>query len=125
MVREGYAMDSLSRLSEAVAGRSVLWVASGDLARVGPQYGDKEALTAEDRSSLEKRDQATLLPVIRGDAEGWFAEIRRERDQRRVAGLAAIYAMLTAAHPGAGRLAVYAQCPAEAGSIVSIASLVY
>lgn len=115
----------LSRLSSLVAGRKVLWIAAADLAHVGPQYGDAEPLDAADRASLEKRDQETLEHVVRGDAAGWLASIRREQDRRRVCGLSPIYSLLAAAEPGAGRLAAYAQCAGEPGSIVSIASLVF
>jgi hypothetical protein len=64
---------------------------------------------------------------MRGDAAGWFGEIQKERDRRRVCGLPPIFAMLECARPGAGSLTAYAQCPAdeEGGSLVSIASLVY
>lgn len=117
----------ISSLAELTAGRATLWIAAADLAHVGPRFGDDEALDAGDRSSLERRDQETLLHASRGDAAGWYAEIKRERDRRRVCGLPPIFAMLESARPGAGELKAYAQCPAddEGGSIVSIASLVY
>ncbi|MCA1665125.1 MAG: AmmeMemoRadiSam system protein B [Myxococcales bacterium] len=117
----------LSTLVELVGARSTLWIAGADLAHVGPRFGDQEALDAGDRGSLERRDQETLAHASRGDAAGWFEEIRKERDRRRVCGLPPIFAMLESAKPGAGRVAAYAQCPADddGGSIVSIASLVY
>jgi MEMO1 family protein len=115
----------LSVLLELLGNRRVLWIAGADLAHVGPQFGDDSALTKEDHASLEKRDHETLRSVAAGDAAAWLGAIRAEKDSRRVCGLSPIYAMLLAARPGAGRLTVYAQCPAEAGSVVSIASLVF
>jgi AmmeMemoRadiSam system protein B len=115
----------LTVLREVVAGRRVLWIAAADLAHVGPRYGDPQPLGPSDTAVLEQRDQATLGPVLGGDAAGWFSAIAAERDQRRVCGLAPIYGMLAAASPGAGRMAAYAQCPAESGSVVSIASIIY
>ena len=115
----------LHALTDAVKGRRVLWIAGADLAHVGPRFGDEKPLSAEDRASLERRDQVTLKLAAAGDANGWFAEIKRERDVRRVCGLTPIYALLRAAQPGKGLLASYGQCPAEEGSVVSIASLVY
>jgi hypothetical protein len=117
----------LESLRARTAGRKVLWVAGADLAHVGPRFGDPEPLSAEDRTSLERRDQATLEHCLRGDGPAWFGEIAREEDRRRVCGLTPIYALLDTARPGAGRLAAYAQCPADeqGGSIVSIASLVW
>jgi AmmeMemoRadiSam system protein B len=122
----------LEELKKLVNGRRVLWIAGADLAHVGPHFarhGDFDAtpLDGNDKSSLERRDQETLKPVIRGDAQGWFDEIRRERDRRRVCGLPPIYAMLRSAEVKDGKLLVYAQCPADerGGSLVSIASLVF
>lgn len=115
----------LTALQQVLAERRVLWIAAADLAHVGPRYGDSQPLGPTDTAALEQRDQATLAPVLGGDAAGWFSAIAAERDQRRVCGLAPIYGMLTAARPGTGRLAAYAQCPAEQGSVVSIASITY
>jgi AmmeMemoRadiSam system protein B len=117
----------LSTLVELVGARPTLWIAGADLAHVGPRFGDDSPLDAGDRGSLERRDQQTLDACMRGDAAGWFSEIQKERDRRRVCGLPPIFAMLECARPGAGSLAAYAQCPAddEGGSLVSIASLVY
>lgn len=117
----------LSSLVELVGARPTLWIAGADLAHVGPRFGDQDALDAVDRGSLERRDHETLVHASAGNGAAWFDEIRRERDRRRVCGLPPIFAMLEAAQPGAGRVAAYAQCPADedGGSIVSIASLVY
>jgi AmmeMemoRadiSam system protein B len=115
----------IHNLVTATAGKRVLWVAGADLAHVGPRFGDETPLDEADRQSLEKRDQVTLRHVAQGDPAGWFEEIRREQDRRRVCGLTPIYALLAAAKPGRGQLTAYGQCPAEEGSIVSIASIVY
>jgi hypothetical protein len=122
----------LEELKKLVSGRRVLWIAGADLAHVGPHFarqGDFDAspLDADDRQSLEKRDHETLKPVLRGDAQQWFDEIRRERDRRRVCGLPPIYAMLRTSDAKDGKLLVYAQCPADdrGGSLVSIASVVF
>ncbi len=114
----------LGALHRAVAGRRVLWIAGADLAHIGPRFGDGP-LTQADRSSLEQSDQAALQRAAAGDATGWFQEIRREKDRRRVCGLSPVYALLSVAQPGRGRLAAYGQCAAEEDSIVSIASLTY
>jgi MEMO1 family protein len=117
----------LATLRELTQDRKTLFIAGADLAHVGPRFGDKDALDADDRESLEKRDQQTLLAAGNGDAEAWFGEIQREKDRRRVCGLPPIFAMLETARPGKGELLAYAQCPADddGGSLVSIASMVY
>lgn len=124
---------------EIEAGRRVLLVSAADLAHVGPRYGDRDPLTDADCESLERRDRETLRKVVQGDAAGWFAELRRERDQRRVCGLTPIYATLTLLQelygaPASGALRCYAQVPADGGeastgrapsSVVSLASVVF
>jgi AmmeMemoRadiSam system protein B len=125
----------LSELSHIVEGKRLLVIASADLAHVGPRFGDGAPLDAEDRASLERRDQVTLAPVLRGDAAAWFAELAREKDRRNVCGLSPIYSMLQLlskrasgeAQPVIGRQVAYGQCPADerSTSVVSIASIVF
>jgi AmmeMemoRadiSam system protein B len=117
-------VDELGRLCQ---GRRTLFIAGADLAHVGPRFGDENPLDAEDRKALERRDQATLEHAARGDAQGWFDEIAREKDCRRICGLSPIYALLATSKPGPGALATYGQCPADedGGSLVSIASILY
>lgn len=109
----------------AAAGGAVLWLAAADLAHVGTRFGDPEGLSDDDRDSLERRDRDTLKPVLSGDAPSFLAEIRRERDRRRVLGLGPIYAFLRAACPSGGQLRCYAQCSVDAGSYISTASIAY
>lgn len=114
-------------LRETLAGKKVLWVGGVDLAHVGPRFGDEQPLDQDDCKSLERRDQEMLQPCLRGDANGWFQELAREKDARRVCGLSPIYALLETANVSQGSLLAYGQCPADdnGGSIVSIASLLY
>jgi AmmeMemoRadiSam system protein B len=122
-----HTLPILQRLvGERVAqGGSVLWLGAGDLAHVGPRFGDLEALSDEDRDSLERRDQVTLKSVLAGDATNFLAEIRRERDRRRVLGLGTICTLLRAACATGGQLRCYAQCSVGPGSYISTASLVF
>lgn len=114
------------RLGERIAqGQQVLFIASADLAHVGPRFGDLEPLSDDDRDSLEHRDRETLKPVLSGDAQGFLAEIRRERDRRRVLGLSAIYTFLQAARVTSGHIRCYAQCSAESSSYISTATIIY
>ena len=125
----------LSALEALTQGRRVLFVAAADLAHVGPRFGDEQPLSADDRASLERRDQETLRTLETGSASAWLEELWRDRNQRRVCGLAPVYHALLATRPGRGTLACYAQCPADEnggsdgrlgdGSIVSIASLCF
>lgn len=106
-------------------GARVLWLGLADLAHVGPRFGDPQAITDEDRDSLERRDRQTLKPVLMGDAQTFLAEIKRERDRRHVVGLGTIYSLLQAARPTGGVLRCYAQCAVSPNSFVSTVSVVF
>ncbi|HLZ08092.1 MAG TPA: AmmeMemoRadiSam system protein B, partial [Chloroflexota bacterium] len=115
----------LEALRVATYGRRVLVVASADLAHVGPAFGDDLPLDSDGRQRLAAAD-ATLLETVRtGDADGFFSELREERDRRRVCGLPPIYLMLRYLGRSDGTVVEYAQCRADAqgGSIVSIAGV--
>ncbi|MEO6951184.1 MAG: AmmeMemoRadiSam system protein B [Polyangia bacterium] len=125
----------LSALEALTQGRRVLVVAAADLAHVGPRFGDEQPLSTDDRASLERRDQETLRVLETGSASAWIEELWRDRNQRRICGLAPVYHSLLVTRPGHGTVACYAQCPAEGNggtgghlgdtSIVSIASLCF
>lgn len=106
-------------------GERVLWLAAADLAHVGPRFGDPQAITDEDRDSLERRDRQTLKPLLMGDAQTFLAEIKRERDRRHVVGLGTIYALLQAARPTGGSVRCYAQCSVSPSSFISTASVIF
>jgi AmmeMemoRadiSam system protein B len=107
------------------AGERVLWIASADLAHVGPRFGDPQEINDDDRDSLERRDRQTLKPLLMGDGQTFLAEIKRERDRRHVVGLGTIYTFLQAARPTGGVLRCYAQCSVSPSSFISTASAVF
>jgi AmmeMemoRadiSam system protein B len=91
----------LSALDRAAAGRRVCFVASADLAHVGPAYGDRRPPTAIEATRLEARDRETLAFVAAGDAAGFHRDVQRDDARRRICGLAPIYAALRASRTGA------------------------
>ena len=118
---------ALEYLAEAAAGRRTLVVAAGDLAHVGPAFGDPNAVDVGGRDTLRREDAASIQAVIDGDAAAFFAISERERDQRKLCGLPPIYMMLrflelAGGGPVRGEAMGYDQCPADAegGSLVSI-----
>jgi MEMO1 family protein len=94
----------LAALGRAVAGRRVTFVASADLAHVGPGYGDVRPPTAAEAARLEARDRETLAFVAAGDAAGFHRDAWRDDARRRLCGLAPIYAALRASGVGAALL---------------------
>ncbi|HVC35331.1 MAG TPA: AmmeMemoRadiSam system protein B [Chloroflexota bacterium] len=113
---------TIAALQTATHGRKVLVVAAADLAHVGPAFGDSEPYQDADRRRLAEKDESLLRAICEGDAPGFFAQLRAERDSRRVCGLPPIYLTLRFLGTCHGEVVGYDQCPAdpEGGSLVSI-----
>jgi AmmeMemoRadiSam system protein B len=113
-------------LAESVSerGEEVCYIASADLAHVGLQFGDRKGVGEYDLRILEETDREMLGHVERLDGEGFFSSISRERDQRKICGLPAIYTLLNALKAREGRLLRYGQAfTSETQSVVSFASM--
>jgi MEMO1 family protein len=113
-------------LSESVSARreKVFYLASADLAHMGLQFGDRKGVEEADRGALEGADREMLGYVERMDGEGFYSFILRERNQRKICGLPAIYTLLNVMEAKAGRLLSYGQAyTPEIRSVVSFASL--
>ncbi len=115
---------ALAFLREATAGRRTLVVAAGDLAHVGPAFGDATPLDAGAKARLRADDAGSIGDILAGDADGFLERSRRERDARRICGLSPIYLMLKCLEGGRvkGEAVGYDQCAAdgEGGSVVSV-----
>jgi AmmeMemoRadiSam system protein B len=91
----------LSALGRALRGRRVCFVASADLAHLGPAYGDPRPPDGAEAARLEARDRETLAYLAAGDADGFHRDAVRDDDRRRLCGLAPIYAAMKASGTGA------------------------
>ena len=128
---KGYPWDdariaaAVEYLRDATAGRNTLVIAAGDLAHMGPAFGDGAPLDAVARARLAAEDGGSMADICRGDAQGFFRRSRAESDARRVCGISPIYLMLEylSGRKLRGESMGYDQCPADAegGSLVSIA----
>ena len=118
---------ALEFLREATAGRRTLAIAAGDLAHMGPAFGDTQPLDAGARARLRADDEGSIGDILAGDADGFLERSRRERDSRRICGLSPIYLMLKYLEGKRlrGEAMGYDQCAADAegGSVVSIAGV--
>ena len=118
----------IDTLRGAIQTRKTLVVAAGDLAHVGPAFGDPRPWTQLDRASLRAADQESLAAICSGDAEGFLRGLKLEGDRRRVCGLTPIYlALKLIGSQVIGEVTGYDQCPADemGGSLVSIAGVVW
>lgn len=106
--------------------RKVCYIASADLAHVGLQFGDTKGMGEYELRILESEDREMLSHLERGDEEGFFEFIVREKDRKRICGLPAIYSMLKVMQKPQGRLLKYGQAyTPETQSVVSFASLAF
>ena len=119
---------AIDALAESAAERPTLVIAAGDLAHVGPTFGDAAPVSGPARGALGAHDEESLAAICDGDAAGFLAISAAEGDRRRICGLAPIYIMLEVLRragggPASGVSMGYDQCPADeaGGSLVSIA----
>ena len=113
-------------LTESVSkkGRRVCYIASADLSHMGLQFGDRKGVGEYDLRVLEESDREMLGYAEKMDGEGFYSSILRERDQRKICGLPAIYTLLKVLEANEGRLLKYGQAfTPETQSMVSFASL--
>ncbi len=116
----------VDKLGQATAGRQVLVVAAADLSHVGPAFGGQPQGWVE-RAQLQAADDELIERVCAGDAEGFFAAIKREGDRRNVCGLPPIYLALQMLSPVVGERVAYERCPADQNgtSLVSVCGIVF
>ena len=113
---------TLEVLTEFMAQRRTLVISAGDLAHVGPAFGDALPLDIGSRADLKASDETSIEALLRGDASRFFEISREESDARRICGLPPTYLMLRLLEGATGESFGYDQCPAddENGSAVSI-----
>jgi hypothetical protein len=118
---------AIEALQQATAGREVVVIAAGDLAHVGPAFGDPQPLDWADRARIQAADDQLIDAMCSGDAEGFYELIRDESDRRRICGLPPIYLALRYLNGTQGMRAGYDRCPADPqnGSIVSVCGVVW
>lgn len=116
----------IEALSNATANRRTLIIAAGDLAHVGPAFGDRYPIDVLEKSRILSADNELMSAIARGDAEEVFQQVKKEGDRRRICGLSAIYLALRLLGKASGDITGYAQCPADeqGTSLVSICGVV-
>ncbi|MDD5093549.1 MAG: AmmeMemoRadiSam system protein B [Dehalococcoidia bacterium] len=117
------AIDAVvETLREASKWRRTLVVAAADLAHMGPAFGDHYPIDTPGRARATASDGRLIEAMCSADAEGFFARIKEEKDQRRICGLAPIYLALRVLGESKGESLGYAHCPADEAnaSLVSI-----
>ena len=118
----------LTTLDDAMKKRRTLIVVAGDLAHVGPAFGDSRTWDEPARTVLRNADYASMAAMCGADAEGFFQGIQEEQDARKICGLTPIYlALRLMGAKVAGERLSYEQCAADSAgtSFVSIAGVMW
>ena len=110
-------------LDEVITDRRTLIIAAGDLAHVGPAFGDPDPLDENAKTKINTEDAQSISAICAGDSKRFLEISRNESDRRKICGLPPIFLMLRLLEGATGIHMGYDQCPADAtnGSIVSIA----
>lgn len=121
----GRMIAALKKAEEA-AGEPVCYVISGDLAHIGPKFGDSGRVTESQLTVSRVQDQALIERAQKVDASGYFRVIEQEGDTRRICGLPPTYVVFNAARPASGKLLHYGQYVHPRGhESVSFASMAF
>mgnify|MGYP001225732757 CR=1 FL=1 len=118
--------DRLNRALDLLRGAvadGALVVVAGDLAHVGPAFGDPRPFGVAERHAVEAADRAALAACA-GGTEALLREVGAIEDRYRICGLTPLALALAIMPPVRLDLAAYAQCPADEvdASFVSIAA---
>jgi len=118
-------IDALQKTEDETP-EPVCYIISGDLAHIGPKFGDPRPVAEPNLAHSRLQDQVLLDKAGAADADGYFRHVVAENDQRRICGLPPTYVVLEAARPSSGRLLHYNQYVHPQGhESVSFASMVF
>jgi AmmeMemoRadiSam system protein B len=104
--------------------RNVLIIAGVDFAHVGRKFGDSFSADEKVAEWVKGEDLALIENIKRGDPEGFFADVAKDKDARKICGLSPMYTQLELLRGHRARLLMHdiAMEP-ETQSAVSFASL--
>jgi hypothetical protein len=104
--------------------RRVLILAGVDFAHVGKKFGDEFAADRAVAERVQREDLGLIENIKRGDPDGFFADILKDRDARRICGLSPMYTQLELLRGRSARLLKYGiAMEPQSESAVSFASL--
>jgi hypothetical protein len=118
--------DVIAALRDEMKQRRTVVVASGDLAHMGPAFGEAP-LSPADHAQMVVDDEAMLANLCQGEARGYLEYMKGGPYARNVCGLAPFYFTLSLLGKTSGQTLAYNRCPADEHntSYVSVAGLVW
>ena len=107
-------------------GRQICFVAGVDLAHVGKQFGDEEPVTDDFLKWVEAEDHKLVERLSALDAPGFFNEIAKDEDKRKICGFSPLYSLIHLLDGVRGHHLHYGQAfTPETGSAVTFTSLIF
>src|SRR5262249_50971840 len=121
----GRMIEALRR-TEKETGEPICYLISGDLAHLGPKFGDPHHVGESVLTHSREQDRTHLRYAEAADPNGFFRLVAEEGDRRRICGLAPTYVVLEVVQPSHGRLLHYDQYVHPLGhESVSFASMAF
>ena len=104
----GRMIEALRKMEEETA-EPICYIISGDLAHIGPKFGDSVPVSEPFLTHSREQDHAILKQAESADPAGYFQVIADETDRRRICGLPPTYTLLEAIRPRRGKVLHYDQ----------------
>ena len=106
--------------------RRVCFVAGVDLAHVGMQFGDRDPITDDFLKWVETEDRRLVDRLSALDARGFFNEVAKDQDKRRICGFSPLYSLIHLLDGSEGKHLNYSQAfTPETGSAVTFTSMIF
>jgi AmmeMemoRadiSam system protein B len=114
------------RQTEFETKEPICYLISGDLAHLGPRFGDAQPVDTHWLAQSRKRDLAILRRAEAVDPGGYLRLLVSEGDRRRICGFPPTFTLLEAVRPSRGQLLHYDQYAHPQGlESVSFASMAF
>jgi AmmeMemoRadiSam system protein B len=118
-------LNALRELAEKDT-RRVCFVAGVDLAHVGKQFGDREPITDDFLKWVEAEDRRLVQRLAALDAPGFFHEIAKDQDKRKICGFSPLYSLIHLLNGNQVKHLKYSQAfTPETGSAVTFTSMIF
>lgn len=99
-------LDALEETAKE-SGKRITYIVGGDLAHIGPRYGDSDNVIPSDLEACSEKDHAMLEIAAKGDSRGFYKFIADEEDRRNICGISPLYAMLRMIEGHKGKMLRY------------------
>ncbi len=97
------------RMAQVGAKEPVCYLLSGDLAHIGPKFGDPVKLDGNRITASRTKDKTVLDRLVEGSADGFLSQVGSEKNERNICGLAPFWYGLKLMNGRPGKLLHYQQ----------------